>query len=82
MLGVTIDQNLNWKSNTEKICKKIVSGTSALRRLKDFVDNKTLLSVYNAIVKPHFDYCCEVWDVLVKHKQHACKNYKTEQPAF
>ena len=22
MLGVTIDQHLNWKSNTEKICKK------------------------------------------------------------
>ena len=23
-----------------------------------------LLSVYNAIVRPYFDYCCEVWDVF------------------
>ena len=36
--GVTVDQHLSWKSNTENICKKITSGISALRRLKDFVD--------------------------------------------
>ena len=63
-LGVTVDQNLSWKSNTENICRKITSGISALRRLKDFVDRQTLLSVYNAIVRPYFDYCCEVWDVF------------------
>ena len=63
-LGVTVDQHLSWKSNTENICRKITSGISALRRLKDFVDKQTLLSVYNAIVRPYFDYCCEVWDVF------------------
>ena len=35
-------------------------------RVKDFVDKQTLLSVYNAIVRPYFDYCCEVWDVFGK----------------
>jgi hypothetical protein len=63
-LGVTVDQHLSWKSNTENICRKITSGISALRRLKDFVDRQTLLSVYNAIVRPYFDYCCEVCDVF------------------
>ena len=63
-LGVTIDQHLSWKSNTENICKKITSGISALRRLKEVADKQTLLSVYNAIVRPYFDYCCEVWDVF------------------
>ena len=63
-LGVTGDQHLSWKSITENICRKITSGISALRRLKDFVDRQTLLSVYNAIVRPYFDYCCEVWDVF------------------
>ena len=56
-LGVTIDQHLSWRTNTENICKKITSGISALRRLKEFADKRTLLSVYN-------DYCCEVWDVF------------------
>ena len=63
-LGVTIDQHLYWKTNTENICKKITSGISALRRLKEFADKQTLLSVYNAIVCPYFDYYCEVWDVF------------------
>jgi hypothetical protein len=35
-LGVTIDQHLSWKTNTENICKKVTSGISALRRLKEF----------------------------------------------
>ena len=65
-LGVTVDQHLSWKSNTENMCKKITSRISALRRLKEFVDRQTLVSrsVYNAIVRPYFDYCCEVWDVF------------------
>ena len=63
-LGVTLDQHLSWKSSTENICKKITLGISALRRLKEFIDRKTLVSVYNAIVRPYFDYCCEVRDVF------------------
>jgi hypothetical protein len=39
-IGVTVDQHLSWKSNTENICKKITSGISGLRRLKDFVDRQ------------------------------------------
>ena len=37
---------------------------SALRRLKEFVNKNTLLSVYNYIVRPYFTYCCEVWDMF------------------
>ena len=39
------------KSNTEHICKKITSGISTFRRLKEFVDRQTLVSVYDAIAK-------------------------------
>ena len=53
-----------WKSNTENVCKKITAGISALRRVKPFVDIDTLISIYNALVRPYFDYCCEVWDVF------------------
>ena len=30
------------------------------------MDRNTLVLIYNALVQPHFDYCCEVWDVLGK----------------
>jgi 5,10-methylene-tetrahydrofolate dehydrogenase/methenyl tetrahydrofolate cyclohydrolase len=64
-LGTTIYQHLSWKSNTENICKKITSGISALRRVKPFIaERDTLISIYNAIVRPYFDYCSEVWDIF------------------
>ena len=64
-LGTTIDQHLSWKPNTENICKKITSGISASRRVKPFIaERNTLISIYNAIVRPYFDYCSEVWDVF------------------
>ena len=63
-LGVTIDQHLSWKTNNENICKKITYGIWALGPLKEFADKQTFFSVYNAIVRPYFDYCSQVWDVF------------------
>ena len=34
-LGVTVDQHLSWKSNTDK---KVTAGISAIRRIKPFVE--------------------------------------------
>jgi hypothetical protein len=58
-----LEKHLSWKSNSENICKKITAGISAIRRVKPFVDKDTLISIHIAIVRPYFDYCCEVWDV-------------------
>ena len=63
-LRVKIDQHLSWKGNTDEICKKLTAGISAIRRIRPFVDQDTLILVYNAIVRPYFDYCSEVWDVF------------------
>ena len=63
-LGIIVDQHLSWNDNTENICKKVTTAIYALRRVKPFVDTDTLISIYNTIVRPHFDYCCEVWDVI------------------
>ena len=64
-LGVKIDQHLSWKRNTDEICKKVTAGISAIRQIKPFVDQDTLILIYNAIiVRPYFDYCSEVWDVF------------------
>ena len=49
-LGITIDQHLSWKPNTENICKKITSGISALRRVKPFIAEKeTLISIFRLL---------------------------------
>ena len=64
VLGVEIDENLSWNKHVENLVKKVTSGIGAMRRIRDFIDGETLSSIYNALVRPHFDYCSEVWDTL------------------
>ena len=60
-LGVYIDENLTWNVLIENLSKKISSGIGALKRIRPFVPHKTLLFIYNSLVKPHFNYCNVVW---------------------
>jgi hypothetical protein len=55
---------LSWNKHVENVAKKATSGIGAIRRIRDFVDRETLISIYNALVRPHFDYYSEVWDTL------------------
>ncbi len=63
--AVTVDENLCWKSNIDSICKKISSGIYSPKRIKEYVDQKTLVSVYKSIIQPYFSYCCEVWNMYI-----------------
>ena len=63
VLGVEIDDR-SWHSHIDKVAKKVTSGIGAIRKIRDLVDRETLISVYNALVNPHFDYCSEVWDTM------------------
>ena len=56
-LGVIIDDKLDWHSHIEKLTKKIASGIGALKRIRHLIPASTLHLVYQALVKPHFDYC-------------------------
>ena len=79
-LGVTIDQHLSWKSNTENICKKVTAGISAIRRIKPFVDQDTLILIYNTIVRPYrLTPVVKYGMYLVKLNQNDCKNCKIER---
>jgi hypothetical protein len=60
-LGVFIDHNLSWNIHIERLCKKIASGIGALKRTRPFVPYHTLVSIFNSLVQPHFDYCSVVW---------------------
>ena len=66
VLGVQLDENLNWEKHIDYISSKISSGIGAIKRLREFVDQSTLVKVYNALIQPYFDYCSEVWDCFNK----------------
>ena len=61
-LGVSIDENLSWKTHIETVCKKISSALGLIKRIRDFVPFYTLSNIFNGLVKPQFDYCSLVWD--------------------
>ena len=66
VLGVQLDENLNWEKHIDYISSKVSSGIGAIKRLREFVDQSTLVKVYNALIQPYFDYCSEVWDCFNK----------------
>ena len=63
-LGIYIDQNLSWSKHVSEIAKTISSGIGALKRLRPFISEDKAILLYRALIEPHFDYCCPVWDGL------------------
>ena len=65
-LGICIDENLTWHSHIGKLCKKIASATRAIKRVKPFVPQFTILNIYNSLIQSHFDCCSLVWGNYAK----------------
>ena len=61
-LGVYVDENHSWTTHT----KEIASGIGALKRVRPFVPVNTLMTIFNSLVQPHFNYCCKIWDSCCK----------------
>ena len=71
-LGVTLDEKLYWEHHIDMIIKKVNAGIAVIKRMKTCVPQEFLQTVYNALIQPYFDYCCQLWDtcgiVLIKGK--------------
>ncbi len=65
-LGIMIDETLSWNAQVDQITKKVNSGLSILKRLRDILDYQTLIKIYLSIIQPHFDYCSQIWGCLGK----------------
>ena len=60
-MGAHIDDKLSWNIHIDHAAQKISSAIGGLRRVKPFVPLKTMHTIYNALIQPHFDYCDVVW---------------------
>ena len=65
-LGVDIDETLSFHTHIEEICKKICSGIGILRRIKPFVPQGSLVTLYKSLIQPYLDYCAPLWDTCGK----------------
>ena len=56
-LGVTIDENLNWKAHIKSASLKISRSFGVLYKIKHIVPDKVLLMIYNSLILSHLSYC-------------------------
>ena len=60
-LGVTIDNKLTWHQHIENIKNKINKGIGILKKMCQFLQEDTRVSLFNAFVKPYVDYGSLTW---------------------
>ena len=61
LLGITVDNHLDWTNHIDHVCKSVNSKLLLLNRIKKFLDIDARKLFYNAYILPIFDYCCTVW---------------------
>ena len=61
MLGVTLDDKLNFKAHIRNICQTNSCQINALKRISNFLNKQCRMNVYKSFIKANFNYCPMVW---------------------
>ena len=61
ILGVTLDDKLNFKTHIRNICQKASRQINALKRISKFLNKQCRMHVYKSFVCANFNYCPVVW---------------------
>ena len=65
-LGVTLNDNLNWRKQIEQIENKVSKGLGILYRMRSKLDSKSLFMLYSTLILPYLYYCSEIWGITCK----------------
>ena len=60
-LGIKIDQYLNWQDHINNIVIKLNKANAMLWNVRRFVNQRTLISIYQKIIDSHLNYTFLVW---------------------
>jgi hypothetical protein len=60
-LGLLIDSNLSWHSHTQHISKIISKYNGVIRKVRPFLPQESLHTLYNSLVLPYFSYGAMIW---------------------
>ena len=60
-LGLHINMKLNWDTHVNVIGNKISRVIGIIKKLQFMFPKKILLSIYNALILPHINYCLLSW---------------------
>ena len=80
ILGVTLDDKLNFKAHIHNICQTASYQINALKRISKFMNEHCRLSVYKSFINVNFNYCPIVW--MFCGKTHLNKLEKLQERAI
>ena len=60
-LGVELDDKLKWSTHVSKISKKVSRSLSIMFKVRPYVTNAALYTIYSSLVLPYFLYAIIVW---------------------
>ena len=66
-LGVIISSSLKWKAHISHVSLKISRVIGVMYRLKYIYPQAVLLTLYRALIVPHYTYCVLVWGAKIFH---------------
>ena len=69
-LGLVLQSNLSWNKHINHISLKVSKAIGIIHRLKSVYPLSVLLTLYNTLVLPHFNYCILSWGSVVKENHH------------
>ena len=62
LLGLIIDQNLDFSKHVSELCKRTARKVGVLTRLRNILPIKAKLIIYKSMVLPQLTYCHTVWN--------------------
>ncbi|CAB3983664.1 Hypothetical predicted protein [Paramuricea clavata] len=65
LLGVDIDESINFTYHISELCKKTSRKVGVLMRLRNLIPGSAILTIYKSSILPYLTYCHVVW--------HFCK---------
>ena len=65
-LGVIIDCKLNWKLQLNYVSSKLSRTIAILHKVKNKLNMKSLILLYNALFLSHLNYCSNIWRNIFK----------------
>ncbi len=81
-LGIIIDEKLKFKEQHEKLVSKLIEAVNSLICVRNTLNYRSKIALYNALFKSHLEYCALVYydclnkkqiDVLVKLQKKAIR---------
>ena len=60
-LSITIAKHLSWKEHINLIANKISRTKGVINRLKNYIPENVLLTIYNTLIIPHLNYWILTW---------------------